>query len=115
MLSLCLAAHAFNAPTVHVAQPVVRSTPVQMMADMPSRRAALLSGASLLAVPFAVQAKPEDYVGGCAFAPRLFFRCGCSTLFFMRRALPPHSHFALVPFARRHGQNVREDVLGGEG
>ena len=74
MLSLCLAAHAFNAPTVHVAQPVVRSSPMQMMQpEMPSRRAALLSAASLMAVPFAAQAKPEDYAGGCEFAPRLFY------------------------------------------
>jgi hypothetical protein len=32
--------------------------------SMPSRRAAVLSAASLLAVPLAAQAKPEDYVGG---------------------------------------------------
>lgn len=55
---------AFSAPTVHVAQqPAVRSSPVQM-AEMPSRRAALLSAAALV-VPLAAQAKPEDYVGGC--------------------------------------------------
>ena len=64
MLSLCFASQAFSAPTVHLTQPVVvRSTPVQMM-DMPSRRAALLSAASLL-VPMAASAKPEDYFGGC--------------------------------------------------
>merc|ERR1719198_2217863 len=65
MLSLFVGANAFSAPTVHVAQPVVRSSPVQMMAEeMPSRRAAMLSAASLLALPLAAQAKPEDYVGG---------------------------------------------------
>ena len=73
MLALCLAAQAFSSPTVHVAQPVVRSSPVQMMAtEMPSRRAAVLSAASLLALPFAAEAKPEDYAGGCTFAPRHF-------------------------------------------
>ena len=92
--------------------------PVQMMAEMPSRRAALLSGASLLAVPFAVQAKPEDYVGGCALPHAFFFDAVAALFFLMARAprgSPPHSHFAPVPSARRHGQNVREDVLGGEG
>ena len=34
------------------------------MAEMPSRRAALLSAASLMVVPFAASAKPEDYAGG---------------------------------------------------
>lgn len=64
MLALSsLAVQAFSAPTVHVAQPVVRSSPVQMM-EMPSRRATLLTAASLLAVPLAAQAKPEDYAGG---------------------------------------------------
>ena len=63
-------AQGFTAPTAYVVQPV-RSSPVQMMApEMPSRRAAILSAASLLAVPFAAQAKPEDYVGGCEFSPR---------------------------------------------
>ena len=38
MLALCIAAQAFSAPTVHVAQPMVRSSPVQMM-EMSSRRA----------------------------------------------------------------------------
>jgi hypothetical protein len=32
--------------------------------DMSSRRAAVLSAASLLALPLAAQAKPEDYAGG---------------------------------------------------
>ena len=73
MLALCLASQAFSAPTVHVAQPVVRSSPVQMLApEIPSRRAAVLSAASLLAFPFAAHAKPEDYAGGCELAPRLF-------------------------------------------
>jgi hypothetical protein len=35
-----------------------------MAPEMPSRRAAVLSAASLLAVPLAARAKPEDYVGG---------------------------------------------------
>jgi len=35
-----------------------------MTAEMPSRRAAMLSAASLLVVPLAAQAKPEDYAGG---------------------------------------------------
>ena len=74
MLSLFAATQSFSSPTVHVAQPVVRSSPMQMMQpEMPSRRAALLSAASLMAVPFAAQAKPEDYAGGCEFAPRLFY------------------------------------------
>ena len=72
MLALSFAAQAFSAPTVHVVQPVARSSPLQMTAEMPSRRAAVLSAASLLAVPFAAQAKPEDYAGGCARPPRLF-------------------------------------------
>lgn len=56
----------------HAVQPVVRSSPVQMMApEMSSRRAALLSAASLLAMPLAAQAKPEDYYGGCACSPHL--------------------------------------------
>ena len=68
MLALNLATQSFSAPTVYAApQPVVRSTPVQMV-EMPSRRAALLSAVSVLAVPLAAQAKPEDYVGGCEFA-----------------------------------------------
>jgi len=63
MLAVSFATQGFVAPTVHV-QPVARAN-VQMMApEMPSRRAALLSAASVLAVPFAVQAKPEDYAGG---------------------------------------------------
>ena len=67
MLALSLAAHAFNAPLVPVAQPIRVSAPVQMMAAEPqSRRSALLSAASLLAFPLAAQAKPEDYFGGCA-------------------------------------------------
>jgi hypothetical protein len=71
MLAVSFATQGFVAPTVHV-QPVARAN-VQMMApEMPSRRAALLSAASVLAVPFAAQAKPEDYAGGCAFSPRLF-------------------------------------------
>ena len=65
MLSLFSAAQAFTSPTVmHVAPQPVRSSPPQMM-EMPSRRAALLSAAAL-AVPFAANANPEDYVGGCA-------------------------------------------------
>ena len=70
MLALVLSAHAFNSPSVHVAQPVVRASPVQMMEpELPSRRATLLSAASLLALPLAAQAKPEDYYGGCALGP----------------------------------------------
>ena len=65
MLSLCLASQAFIAPTTLATQPVIRATPVQMI-EMPSRRATLFSAASLLALPFAVEAKPEDYAGGCA-------------------------------------------------
>jgi len=64
MLALSFAAQAFSSPSVHVTQPVVSSSPVQMMAEMPSRRATMLSAASLLALPLAAQAKPEDYVGG---------------------------------------------------
>ena len=61
MLALFSQPQAFSAPTVHVAQQAaVRSSPVQMM-EMPSRRAALLSAAALV-VPFAANAKPEDYV-----------------------------------------------------
>ena len=82
MLALVLSAHAFNSPSVHVAQPVVRSSPVQMMApELPSRRATLLSAASLLALPLAAQAKPEDYYGGCALGPLFSTRNGL--------ALPP--------------------------
>lgn len=50
--------------TAHVAQPVMRSSPVEMVAELPSRRATMLSAASLLVLPLAAQAKPEDYVGG---------------------------------------------------
>ena len=64
MLALCLVAHAFSTPTVPLAEPVARSSPLQMM-EMPSRRA-ILSAAALLAVLAAASAKPEDYVGGCA-------------------------------------------------
>ena len=50
MLSLYAATQSFNAPVLHVAQqPAVRSSPVQMM-EMSSRRAALLSAATL-AIP----------------------------------------------------------------
>ena len=74
MLALCLAAQAFTAPTAYVAQPAVRASPVQMMAsEVPTRRAVMLSAASLLVTaPLAAQAKPEDYAGGCEFAPRYF-------------------------------------------
>ena len=70
MLALYLAAHAFTVPTVPLSQSALRTTPVQMMAaDMPSRRAAMLSAASLLALPIAAaNAAPEDYAGGCALA-----------------------------------------------
>ena len=68
MLAVSGAALAFSSPSLHVAQPSVRASAVQMTAEMPSRRAAMFSAASLLAVPFAAQAKPEDYAGGCEFA-----------------------------------------------
>ena len=72
MLALCIAAHAFSAPTMSVTH-MARSSPVQMKAvEMPSRRAAVLSAASLLMVPLAAQAAPEDYVGGCMFCPTHF-------------------------------------------
>ena len=65
MLTLALAVQAFTAPTLmpQQQQAVVRSSMPQMM-EMPSRRAAVLSAASLLVVPLAAQAKPEDYAGG---------------------------------------------------
>mmetsp|Transcript_20768 Transcript_20768/g.35554 ORF Transcript_20768/g.35554 Transcript_20768/m.35554 type:complete len:128 (+) Transcript_20768:52-435(+) len=66
MLALCLSANAFSAPTVQVKTPpvVARASPMHMMAGETSSRRAILSAASLLAIPFAAQAKPEDYVGG---------------------------------------------------
>ena len=69
MLALCVAGGlAFSAPTVQVKTPpvVARASPMHMMAGETSSRRAILSAASLLAIPFAAQAKPEDYVGGCA-------------------------------------------------
>ena len=113
MLALCIAAHAFSAPTIPVTH-MARSSPVQMKAmEMPSRRAAVLSAASLLMVPLAAQAAPEDYVGGCMFCPTPFATRASShrpvLCLFIRHALTPPTSLCFSPFAvlcRRHGEDV---------